>query len=168
MTTTSLPRPADVLLADGRIAAIRPMVAADRDGLMALHDAAGDESLRHALLRTQPRCRPHATSTIWSSHSGDTVATLVATVPAGSWRWPPRSGWRRTSPRWPSSWPTRSTGHGLGSLLLEHLAAACRDIGVAGFVADVLPENSAMIRVFRDAGFDAVPTAASPAWSSSR
>lgn len=44
-------------------------------------------------------------------------------------------------------------GRGLGSLLLEHLAAACRDQGIQRFVAEVLPENTLMIRVFQDAGF---------------
>src|SRR5690625_2129194 len=45
-------------------------------------------------------------------------------------------------------------GRGLGSVLLEHLAAAGRERGVARFTAEVLPANSRMIRVFRDAGYD--------------
>ncbi len=45
-------------------------------------------------------------------------------------------------------------GHGLGSLLLEHLAAACRDRGIRRFVAEVLADNHAMLGVFLDAGFE--------------
>lgn len=45
-------------------------------------------------------------------------------------------------------------GRGLGSVLLEHLAAAGRELGVHRFVADVLPGNAKMIRVFTDAGYD--------------
>lgn len=45
-------------------------------------------------------------------------------------------------------------GRGLGSVLLEHLAAAGRERGIARFTAEVLPANSRMIRVFRDAGYD--------------
>lgn len=45
-------------------------------------------------------------------------------------------------------------GRGLGSVLLEHLAAAARERGVRRFVADVLPGNARMIHVFRDAGYD--------------
>lgn len=41
MSHGNLPRAADVLLADGRIASIRTMVGQDKDGLMALHDEAG-------------------------------------------------------------------------------------------------------------------------------
>ncbi|WP_413449858.1 GNAT family N-acetyltransferase [Georgenia phoenicis] len=45
-------------------------------------------------------------------------------------------------------------GRGLGSVLLEHLAAAGRERGVARFTAEVLPANARMVRVFRDAGYD--------------
>ncbi|TDE88935.1 GNAT family N-acetyltransferase [Occultella glacieicola] len=45
-------------------------------------------------------------------------------------------------------------GKGLGSVLLEHLAAAARELGVRRFVADVLPQNTRMMRVFSDAGYD--------------
>jgi len=46
-------------------------------------------------------------------------------------------------------------GRGLGSILLEHLAAAGRELGLRKFVADVLPSNNRMLRVFSDAGYDA-------------
>ena len=46
-------------------------------------------------------------------------------------------------------------GRGLGSLLLEHLAALGRRYGVRRFEADVLEENYGMLRVFRRAGFAA-------------
>ena len=42
---------------------------------------------------------------------------------------------------------------GLGSILLEHLAAAARERGVRRFEAEVLAENTQMVRVFRDAGY---------------
>jgi len=45
-------------------------------------------------------------------------------------------------------------GRGLGSILLEHLAAAGREIGIRRFSADVLPSNTRMLRVFTDAGYD--------------
>lgn len=44
-------------------------------------------------------------------------------------------------------------GRGLGSVLLEHLAAAARERGVRRFTADVLPQNGRMIAVFREAGY---------------
>lgn len=47
-------------------------------------------------------------------------------------------------------------GRGLGSVLLEHLAAAARERGLRRFVAEVLPQNGRMIAVFRDAGYEVV------------
>ncbi len=44
-------------------------------------------------------------------------------------------------------------GRGLGSVLLEHLAAAGREQGLQRFVAEVLAENRQMVRIFRDAGY---------------
>jgi len=44
-------------------------------------------------------------------------------------------------------------GRGLGSVLLEHLAATAWERGIRRFVAEVLPMNRRMIRVFHDAGF---------------
>ena len=46
-------------------------------------------------------------------------------------------------------------GRGIGSILLEHLAAAARERGIKRFVAEVLAENSRMVRVFTDAGYSA-------------
>lgn len=44
-------------------------------------------------------------------------------------------------------------GRGLGSVLLDHLAAAGRERGFSRFVADVLPANRKMLSVFTDAGY---------------
>jgi acyl-CoA synthetase (NDP forming)/GNAT superfamily N-acetyltransferase len=44
-------------------------------------------------------------------------------------------------------------GRGIGSVLLEYLAEAARDNGLTRFVAEVLPENGGMLRVFSDFGY---------------
>ncbi len=44
-------------------------------------------------------------------------------------------------------------GRGVGTRLLEQLAALAAEAGVERFVADVLAENTPMLRVFADAGF---------------
>ncbi|MFF2622299.1 bifunctional acetate--CoA ligase family protein/GNAT family N-acetyltransferase [Oerskovia jenensis] len=44
-------------------------------------------------------------------------------------------------------------GRGLGSVLLEHLAAAARERGVRRFSAEVLPQNGKMLAVFQEAGY---------------
>lgn len=44
-------------------------------------------------------------------------------------------------------------GHGLGSVLLAQLAERAEEEGFDSMVADVLPQNHAMISMFRDSGF---------------
>lgn len=46
--------------------------------------------------------------------------------------------------------------HGVGTLLLESLAAYARERGITHFVAETLPENSLMLGVFADAGLTEV------------
>ncbi|MDO5712129.1 MAG: GNAT family N-acetyltransferase, partial [Micrococcales bacterium] len=45
-------------------------------------------------------------------------------------------------------------GRGVGSVLLEHLAAIAQEGGVTRFVADVLPQNRKMMKVFTDVGYE--------------
>ena len=44
-------------------------------------------------------------------------------------------------------------GQGVGTRLLEQLAELAAALGIERFVAEVLPDNRAMLRVFEDAGF---------------
>ena len=45
-------------------------------------------------------------------------------------------------------------GRGIGSVLLEHLAAIAQEFGITRFTAEVLPQNRKMLAVFSDAGYD--------------
>lgn len=40
-------------------------------------------------------------------------------------------------------------GQGIGAALMRHLAAIARDAGLKELIAEVLPENTAMLKVFR-------------------
>ncbi len=42
---------------------------------------------------------------------------------------------------------------GLGTILMWHLAALAREAGLKELIAEVLPENTAMLKVFRKFGF---------------
>ena len=44
-------------------------------------------------------------------------------------------------------------GRGVGTRLLEQLAESAADAGISEFVAEVMPDNRAMLGVFADAGF---------------
>jgi len=45
-------------------------------------------------------------------------------------------------------------GRGAATRLLEQLASRAAGVGIERFVAEVLPDNAAMLAVFRDAGFE--------------
>lgn len=44
-------------------------------------------------------------------------------------------------------------GRGLGTIMLEMLAARASEAGITKFIADTLPQNQKMLRVFHDAGY---------------
>lgn len=48
-------------------------------------------------------------------------------------------------------------GQGVGSALLHHLVNLARQAGLTELAADVLPENTAMLKLFRRSGFKAAP-----------
>jgi RimJ/RimL family protein N-acetyltransferase len=52
----------------------------------------------------------------------------------------------------------RYQGHGLGTLLLRHLATIARGAELDVFNADVLAENTAMLKVFEQSGFAVTKT----------
>ena len=45
-------------------------------------------------------------------------------------------------------------GKGIGSVLLEHLAAVAQEFGITKFTAEVLPQNRKMLKVFGEAGYE--------------
>jgi GNAT superfamily N-acetyltransferase len=49
-------------------------------------------------------------------------------------------------------------GQGIGAALMQHLAAIGRDAGLKELVAEVLPENIAMLSVFRKSGLNPATT----------
>jgi RimJ/RimL family protein N-acetyltransferase len=44
-------------------------------------------------------------------------------------------------------------GQGIGTMLMRHLAVLARDAGLKELIAEVLPENTAMLKVFKKFGF---------------
>jgi len=44
-------------------------------------------------------------------------------------------------------------GQGMGTILMRHLAVLARDAGLKELVAEVLPENTAMLKLFKKFGF---------------
>ncbi|MFQ5979566.1 MAG: GNAT family N-acetyltransferase [Candidatus Heimdallarchaeota archaeon] len=47
-------------------------------------------------------------------------------------------------------------GHGIGTFMLNHLIMVAKSRGIKGFIAEVLPENKAMMAVFHKSGYEVI------------
>ncbi len=158
--TDAAPRPdayparweADVVLRDGSVAHVRPIMPSDADGLRRFHAGQSAESiyLRFFAPLKMPSDKDVARFT---EVDYDWRVALVATVRGeiiGIARYDRLDA---TTAEVAFHISDAHQGKGVGSVLLEHLAAIGQERGVAKFVADVLPQNRKMIQVFTDAGY---------------
>ncbi len=162
MTPTGIPvLPAtmeDVLLKDGSTLRLRPPGSEDESALISFFAALSADSryLRfHGTRRVDRELVVGALETDWSS-KGSLLAELIG--PDGELRPVALATYVRLHD------PARAEvafavadelhGRGVATRLLERLAAHASAAGIEHFVAEVLPQNAAMLRVFDDAGFE--------------
>ncbi|RTL69927.1 MAG: GNAT family N-acetyltransferase, partial [Pseudonocardiaceae bacterium] len=146
---------ADVVASDGGILHLRPILPADADALLAFHSRLSERTRYLRYFGPYPRIPPrdlerfttvdHHRRVAFVCLLGDEIVAVgryegLGDAPGGSAE---------------VAFVVRDDhqGRGLGSILLEHLAAAARESGVRRFEAEVLVENHTMVRVFRDAGY---------------
>jgi acyl-CoA synthetase (NDP forming)/GNAT superfamily N-acetyltransferase len=145
---------ADIALSDGSAAHLRPILPDDADALQRFHTAQSEQSRYLRFFAPMPELSPRDLTRFTVVDHRDRVALIVLIgehiVAVG--RFDRLEG--TTEAEVAFNVADSQQGKGLGSVLLEHLAAAARERGVTTFVADVLPQNSRMINVFTDAGFD--------------
>ena len=158
MTTTFAPVLEDVVLRDGSTLRLRPPTVDDEEPLISFFDSLSPESryLRfHGATMIGRQTVSVALETDWS-----TRGSLVGELAGGDGA--PRPVALATYVRLRD--PRRAEvafavaddlhGRGIGTRLLERLAAHASAAGIEEFVAEVLPGNVAMLRVFDDAGFE--------------
>ena len=147
----------DVILRDGSTLRLRPPSAKDGPALLALFQGLSAESLHfrfHGLPAITPRLVANVLEPDWADR-GALIGTLAR---EGSERVVAVAAYDRL--RDPAKAEVSFAvadelqGRGIGTRLLERLAALAAGNGIERFVAVVLPENVAMLRVFSDAGFD--------------
>ena len=141
---------ADVLLTDGALAVVRTLEPGDGDALHDLHDRVSDESLRLRFFAVARRAGHQYVEHVLASP--DTVA-LVAEIHGRIVALATAEPVDHQSSEIAFLVDDDLRGQGLGTLLLEHLAALACDRGIRRFEAEVLPENHRMLGVFADAGF---------------
>lgn len=144
---------ADVVLSDGGTVHLRPIAPADAEQLVAFHSRLSDRTRYFRYFGPYPRM-PQRDIERFSRVDHVNRVALVALlgddiVAVGRFD---RLG-EQDSAEVAFVVQDGHQGRGLGSILLEHLAAAARECGLGRFVAEVLAENSQMVRVFRDAGY---------------
>jgi acyl-CoA synthetase (NDP forming)/GNAT superfamily N-acetyltransferase len=152
--------PTDALLTDGSVVSVRAVTAGDLLGLQKLNRTASDRSrwLRYFSSGDRPGERyaehlvdPHSDHLAVVAERGGQIIGVASAepLPATGDAGP---GLRRAEvallvgDRWQHT--------GVGTLLLEHLSATARSIGITRFEALVLTQNAAMFDVFVHAGFD--------------
>jgi len=142
----------DVILRDGSTLRLRAPLAEDADALLRFFSGLSDHS-RYLRFHGFPALGPKLVEPVldpdWHER-GALVGSLDGRIVA-------LANWVRL--RDPRAAEVAFTvgddvqGQGIGTRLLEQLAARGAEAGIEEFVAEVLLENSAMLGVFRDAGF---------------
>ncbi|MFD5102587.1 bifunctional acetate--CoA ligase family protein/GNAT family N-acetyltransferase [Streptomyces albidochromogenes] len=153
---------ADVVLRDGGTARIRPITADDAQRLVSFYEQVSDESKYYRFFAPYPRLSAKDVHRFTHHDYVDRVG-LAATV-GGEFIATVRYDRINAQGR-PSSGPDADLaevaflvqdahqGRGVASALLEHIGAVARERGIRRFVAEVLPANTKMIKVFTDAGY---------------
>ncbi len=144
---------ADVVLRDGTVASLRPIRPADGDALQRFHNAQSDESIYLRFFAPLRRLSDTDVHRFTHVDYVDRVALVVTMREEiiGIGRFD-RLEDRAAEVAFNIS--DHYQGKGIGSVLLEHLAAIARDLGIARFTAEVLPQNRKMLAVFSDAGYE--------------
>jgi acyl-CoA synthetase (NDP forming)/RimJ/RimL family protein N-acetyltransferase len=143
---------ADVVLADGATAHLRPVTPQDADRLVAFYQRVSDESKYFRFFAPYPRLTARDVERFTHVDHASRVALIVTVgddmVAIGRYD-------QVDDEKAEVAFLVQDDyqGRGLGSILLEHLAAAARERGIRRFTAEVLPANRKMLTVFRDAGY---------------
>src|SRR5947209_7092621 len=150
----SVIEPADVLLSDGSTVHVRPIRPADADAIVALHSRFSVRTRYLRYFSPYPRIPERDLQRFVNVDHHDREALVVSSggqlIAVGRYE---RLGPEADDAEVAFVVEDAHQGQGIGSVLLEHLAAAARNAGIRRFVAEVLPENGGMLRVFGDAGY---------------
>ncbi len=144
---------ADVVLRDGTVAHVRPIRPGDVPAIHRFHAGQSEESIYLRFFAPLKRLSDRDAERFANVDYVDRVA-LVATMRGeiiGIGRYD------RLTPSHAEvafNISDHYQGKGIGSVMLEHLAAIAREEGITAFEAEVLPQNRKMLAVFADAGYE--------------
>lgn len=143
---------ADVVLRDGSTAHLRPITPEDAGLLVDFYSRVSDESKYYRFFAPYPQLSARDVARFTQVDYHDRLALIVLVgdpmIAVGRYE---RTGPDRAEVAFLVE--DEHQGRGLGQLLLEHLAQAARENGIAKFTAEVLPDNRRMLTVFTEAGY---------------
>jgi len=145
----------DAVLADGATVHLRPIRPDDGDNLVDLHERLSERTIYYRFFSPHPRLSPREVQRFTSVDHVDRVA-LVAVLDGrfiAVARYDRVPGTTEAEVAFVVA--DEHQGRGVGTLLLEHLAAAARERGITKFFAETLPDNRPMQSVFKQAGWEA-------------
>jgi acyl-CoA synthetase (NDP forming)/RimJ/RimL family protein N-acetyltransferase len=147
--------PADVILSDGSTVHLRQIEPEDADLIVALHGRFSERTRYLRYFSPYPRIPPRDLDRFVNVDHHDREAIVAATgndlIAVARYE---RLGEGADEAEVAFVVEDAHQGRGLGSVMMEHLAARAREVGIVRFVAEVLPNNSRMMRVFSDAGYE--------------
>jgi len=151
----SAPAPCDVLLADGGSAHVRAARPDDAPRLAAFHRALSLETVHYryfsGLTELPPLILRRFTEVDFTRDMALVAEVAGRMIALASYH---RRADEPDTAEVAFVVADEHQGRGLGTVLLERLAALARERGVRRFRADTLAGNRAMLRVFHDAGFE--------------
>ncbi|GAA3614035.1 bifunctional GNAT family N-acetyltransferase/acetate--CoA ligase family protein [Marihabitans asiaticum] len=144
---------ADVVLRDGSVARLRPILPSDAEGIHRFHSGQSEESIYLRFFAPIRRLSDKDVARFTQVDYVDRMA-LVALVRddiIGIGRYDRVD---ESSAEVAFNISDSYQGKGIGSVLLEHLAALAQERGITRFEAEVLPQNRKMLGVFSEAGYE--------------
>lgn len=145
---------ADVVLRDGAAAHLRPVSPDDADRMARLHASQSDSSiyLRYFTFKSTLTEKELKRFTQVDHVDRVSLVVLLDEEIIGVGGYDRLDDDREAEVSFNIS--DAHQGRGIGSILLEHLAAAGREHGLEEFSAEVLPGNRKMLAVFSEAGYE--------------
>ncbi len=144
----------DVVLRDGSIGHVRPITPADAEAIHRFHAGQSAESIYLRFFAPIKRLSDRDVHRFTHVDHKNRVALVVVVGDEiiGIGRYDTLDDPKAAEVAFNIS--DHYHGKGVGSVLLEHLAAIAQESGITRFVADVLPQNRKMMKVFTDAGYE--------------
>ncbi len=143
----------DIVLSDGGTVAVRPIKPTDAPRIEALHARLSPESIYFRFFTPLPRLTDAMLTRFVNVDYVDRMAMVALLgdeiIAVARYDRLPGKGTAEVA----FLVDDAHQGRGLATIMLEFLVEAAKEAGIHRFIADTLPENSRMLRVFRDAGF---------------